>query len=270
MRSDTSTDSFDEDLIKENDYVLLYIDDKRKYILNIKTGNRFSSDKGYIDHDELIGVVYGAEMKLSSGTKAYVLRPTTEDLVFKLFKRPTQVIYPKDIGRILLKLDVEPGKKILEAGVGSGVSTAFLAKYVAPNGKIYGYEIREDFAKIAMRNISLLGLEKYVEIKIKDIGEGVDEKDLDAALIDLPDPWRVLDVIYDALKPGAPTVFFLPTMNQVIKLFDELSSSTKWVAIEIEEIIERIYEAKKNAIRPRIRMIGHTGYIVSTRKILST
>ncbi len=269
VKSDTSTDTSNTHIIKENDYVLLYVDERRRHLFRVRSGHRFSSDKGFVDHEKLLGIVYGAEITLSSGAKAYVLNPTTEDIVFKLFKRPTQVIYPKDIGRIILKLDVGPGKRILEAGVGSGVSTAFLAKYVAPNGKIYGYEIREDFAKIAMRNISLLGLEKYVEIKIKDISEGVEERDLDAALIDLPDPWRVLDVLYSALRPGAPVVFFLPTMNQVIKLFDELSSSTKWIAVEIEEILERIYETKKNAIRPKVKMIGHTGYIVSARKILN-
>lgn len=269
MKSDTGADlSNAANLIRENEYVFLYIDNKRRHVFRIERGNRFFSDKGFIDHEKLIGLKYGSSIELSSGARGFITRPTTEDLVFKLFKRPTQVLYPKDIGRIILKLDVSPGKRILESGVGSGVSTAFLARYVAPDGRVYGYEIREDFARVAISNLSRIGLDKYVEIKTRDIASGVDERDLDAALIDLPDPWRVLEVIHDSLRPGAPVVFFVPTIDQVVKLVNELLASDKWIMIETEEILERTYEVKRGAIRPRSRMIGHTGFIVSARKIL--
>ncbi|MEM0260043.1 MAG: tRNA (adenine-N1)-methyltransferase [Sulfolobales archaeon] len=257
-----------EKFVNEGDLILLYIDQRRKYVLKTSSQARFGSDRGYIDHRNIIGRIYGSAVETSVGFRAYILKPTLEDLAYKIFKRPTQVLYPKDLGLILLKLDVSPGKRFLEAGVGSGVATAFLARSVAPNGKIYGYEIREDLAQIAIENLRKLGLDPYVEIKIRDIAEGVDEKDLDGALIDLPDPWRVTESVYTALRESAPVVFFIPTINQLNKLIDALLSEEKWIDISAHEILERRYEIKKESVRPSTRMIGHTGYIVCARKIL--
>jgi tRNA (adenine57-N1/adenine58-N1)-methyltransferase len=268
MKNDTSTDLC-EDVVCEERHVLIYIDERRRYVIKIRRGERFSSDKGYIDHDDLIGLSYGSQIKLSSGVKAYVLKPSLEDLVYKIFRRPTQVLYPKDLGLILVMLDLSSGKRVLEAGVGSGVATAFLARAVAPNGRVYGYEIREDFAETALDNLSKIGLDRYVEIKIRDVSKGVDEKDLDAALIDLSNPWDVTEVVYEALRPGAPVIFFLPTINQVEKLLNKLYLDNKWILPKLVELLEREYETKTGALRPKTVMISHTGYLIYTRKILN-
>ncbi|MEZ0290388.1 MAG: tRNA (adenine-N1)-methyltransferase [Sulfolobales archaeon] len=255
-------------LIRENDYVMLYIDSKRRHIVKIESGKRFDSDRGVISHSEMIGRFYGSIVKTSLGAEVYLIRPTLEDLIYRIFRRPTQVLYPKDIGLIMIKLDAWEGKRFLEAGVGSGVSTAFLARSVAPTGRVYGYEIREDLARIALENLRRLNLDKYAEIKIRDVAEGVDERDLDGALIDLPDPWRVVDSVYNAIRESAPVVFFVPTVNQLNKLIDALLSDERWIDIEVYELLERKYEVKRNAVRPSARMIGHTGYIIRARKAL--
>lgn len=254
--------------IAEGSWALLYIDSRRKKAIRISSGAKYSSDKGVIDLGSLIGATYGVKVTTSIGAEAYVYRPTTWDLVYSVFSRPTQVIYPKDAGYIILLLDISPGKKILEIGVGSGVMTAFMANLVRPDGRVYAYEVREDIARIAIENLRRIGLDRYVELRVRDAVQGVDERDLDGALIDMADPWRVVDSVYRALKPGSPAVFFVPTYNQLIKIYTALTEHGGWGYVRCVEILERPIELKENAVRPSTRMIAHTGFIVSARKHL--
>lgn len=254
--------------IAEGSWALIYIDNKRRKTIRISSGARYSSDKGIIDLGSLIGSPYGVKVSTSTGVKAYVYRPTTWDLVYSVFSRPTQVIYPKDAGYAILLLDISPGKKVLEIGVGSGVMTAFMANLVRPDGRVYAYEAREDIAMKAMDNLRKIGLDRYVELRVRDATKGIEERDLDAAFIDMGDPWRVIDNIYIALKPGSPAVFFVPTYNQLLKLYSALAEHGGWGYIRSVEILERPIELKENAARPSTRMIAHTGFIVAARKHL--
>lgn len=252
----------------EGSWALLYIDRKRIKIIRISSNARYSSDKGTIDLNKLIGSIYGVRITSSTGAEAYVYKPTTLDLAYSVFSRPTQVIYPKDAGYSILMLDISPGKRVLEIGVGSGVMTAFMANLVRPGGKIYAYEAREDIAKAALENLRKIGLDSYVELKVRDATKGVEESDLDAAFIDIGDPWRIVGEVYRALKPGSPAAFFIPTYNQLIKLHMALAEHRGWGYISCVEILERSIELRENAVRPSTRMIAHTGFIVSARKHL--
>lgn len=246
----------------------MYIDRRRRKVLSVRPGNVYSSDKGVIDLGRLIGSRYGSRILTSTGTKVYIYRPLITDLVYGVFSRPTQVIYPKDAGYIVIALDISPGKRVLEIGMGSGAMTALMANLVKPDGKIYSYEIREDVAKNAAENLRRIGLDRYVEIRVRDATEGIYEKDIDAAFIDMGDPWRVVDNVYEALKPGSPAAFFIPTFEQVSKLYRALITHDGWGYIKCVELIERPIELKENATRPSTRMVGHTGYIVIARKHL--
>ncbi len=256
------------DRIGEGTEVVVYIDRRRKWVVKIEKGKVFGSDRGVARHDDIIGKPFGSSIELSAGFRAYLFKPLLIDYLEKGFARKTQVLYPKDMGLIVLLLGVGPGSRVLEAGIGSGFMTAVLANIVRPSGKVYAYEVREEFAKVAMRNLERIGLDKFVEIRIRDIKLGVDEKDLDAALLDMPDPWDALRVVHEALKPSAPIVFFLPTASQVDKLLTKLHEFGGFKDIRVLETMLREYRPVPGALRPETTMVGHTGYIVFARKIL--
>jgi tRNA (adenine57-N1/adenine58-N1)-methyltransferase len=255
-------------IIDEGSWILLYIDRKRKKVLRVNRGRVFSSDRGSIELGSIIGMSYGVEISTSVGVKARIYRPSITDLIYSIFSRPTQVIYPKDAGYIVLMLDISPGKRVLEIGMGSGVMTAYMANLVKPDGRVYAYEIREDIARAALENLRKIGLDRYVEVKVRDASQGVDESDVDAAFIDMGDPWKVIDVVFKALKPGSQAAFFIPTFEQVSKLYSSLISHEGWGDIRGVELIERPIDLKEGAVRPSTRMIGHTGYIIIARKHL--
>ncbi|HDI75359.1 MAG TPA: methyltransferase domain-containing protein, partial [Thermoprotei archaeon] len=160
---------------------------------------------------------------------------------------------------------VGPGSIVVEAGTGSGFLTAALAYYVRPDGRVYSYEIRRDFLEIARKNLSLCGLLPYVDLKHKDIVDGIDEKNVDAVILDMPNPWDVVPHAKEALKDGGVFVSFLPTINQVEKIVEKLIHENFLDVLTIETLLRKI-KVKKGETRPETFMIGHTGYIVFARK----
>jgi len=254
------------DVINEGDCILLYLDGRRSFLVEA-TDRIFHTHRGYLKLKELIGQPYGTRVKSSMGVEFIVLKPALRELVLKKFRRPTQIVYPKDVGLILTYTGIGPGFRVAEAGVGSGALTAFLAYYVRPTGKVYGYEVRSDFIKIARKNLSYTGLMDYIELKLKDVREGFDEKDLDAVVLDLPTPWEVVPKAYDALKNGGILVSFSPTINQVEKTV-EAARMHGFTSIEAVECLERHLKVKVGETRPETVMVGHTGYLVFARKSL--
>ena len=253
--------------VEEGKEVLIYIDRRRRWIVRVRRGGYTGSDYGPILHDDVVGKGFGTSVRLKLGKKAFILPPLLIDYLERGFKRRTQVIYPKDLGLIIVLLGVGPGSRILEAGIGSGFATSVLANIVRPDGRVYAYEVRSEFAEIAIENLRRVGLDKYVELKLKDVRE-VEERDLDAALLDMPSPWEALDAVHRALKPGAPIVFFLPTVNQVIRMVSALKSHGGFIDIRCFETLLREYQVIPDAVRPESFMVGHTGYIVFARKVL--
>jgi tRNA (adenine57-N1/adenine58-N1)-methyltransferase len=245
------------------DYVLLILDIKRKYLIKVREDGELHTHKGIIKHSDLIGIPYGSFISSSMGYKFYIAKPTIRDYIEK-FTRRTQIIYPKDAAYILVLGNIGPGSRVVEAGTGSGALTCMLANAVRPDGHVYSYEIREEFLKEAEKNIEKVGLKNWITLKLKDITKGIDEKDVDAIVLDMPDPWLVIDEAKKALKGSAPLISFLPTVNQLIKFLPHLKEKG-FFDIHAIELIEREYQAEPDKLRPRNVIIGHTGYIIYAR-----
>lgn len=252
--------------MSEGDLVLLYIDERRSRLFRVKRGIIISTDKGAVRSDDVIGKEWGSIIKLSTGAKAYILRPTLMDTIMKGYRRVTQVIYPKDLSLILLLSGIGQGSKVIESGVGTGFLTTVLAHYVGDEGHVYGYEIRKEFAEAALKNLRLAGLSNRVTIKVKDIKEGIDESGLDAAFLDLPDPWDALEHVHKALKPSAPTLIFVPSVNQIIKTLHALLKMD-FVDIHVYETLLREYQHDPDALRPQTLSVTHTGYVIFARTV---
>jgi len=250
--------------ILEGEDVLLYLDRKRTYLVRVEKGKSFHTHKGFIQLDDLVGKDFGTRITSSMGVEFVALKPTLRDYVFKM-QRKTQISYPKDIALILMFSGVGPGSRVVEAGTGTGALTSALAFYVKPAGRIYSYEIRREFMDIALKNLKRAGVSEYVDLKNKDITEGVDEKDLDAVILDMATPWLVVPNAYSALKGSGVLVSFSPTIDQVLKTVEALKEEG-FVDIETIECLVRGMQVERDKTRPQTLMTGHTGYITFARK----
>ncbi len=253
------------DVARENDLVYLMSRDRKSFIVRLEPGAELQTHRGVIKHDDLIGQPLGREVQSHLGYPFLVLEPSTHDLILDL-KRITQIMYPKDIGYVLLKMNVGPGKRVVEAGTGSGGLTLALARAVMPTGRIYSYEVRPDVLRLATKNLERLGLLPFVELKERDIAEGFDEAEVDALFLDLPTPWDYLAQARAALKSGGYFGALLPTTNQVVRLIGALPEHG-FAAVEVEELLLRSYKAVPARLRPMDRMVAHTGYLIFARKI---
>ncbi len=253
-------------IAEEKDLVLLIGRDRKQFIVRLGAGGQLQTHRGFINHDDLLGQPLGREIHSHIGYPFVVLEPSTFDLVTKL-KRITQIMYPKDIGYVLLKLNVTSGSRVVEAGTGSGGLTLALTRTVRPGGRVYSYETRHDISDLAQKNLKALGLAEDVEFKVRDIAEGFDEKDVDALFLDVRRPWVYLSQVVEALKDGGFFGAILPTTNQVVELVRSLEQQGTFGPIEVEEILVRPYKAVPGRLRPMDRMVAHTGYLIFARKV---
>jgi len=251
--------------IAEGDNVLLYLKQRKTYMVKVEAGKTFHTHKGYVKFDDMTGKSYGSKITSNLGTEFVVLRPQLRDYVMKS-ARQTQINYPKDIALIVLFSDIGPGSRVAEAGTGTGALTTALANYVRPSGMIYSYEIREEFQSIAEKNLKRASLLDYVTLKNKDITEGIDEADLDAVVLDLATPWLVIHHAHKALKPCGAIVSFSPTIDQVVRVVEALDEEG-FVDVETVECIMRGMQVERGKTRPHTLMTGHTGYITYARKV---
>ncbi|MEM3531049.1 MAG: tRNA (adenine-N1)-methyltransferase [Nitrososphaerales archaeon] len=254
-----------ENYVKVGDNVLIYFTNKKKWLVKVSTDAKFHTHLGYIELSSIIGKEYGASIKTSSGERLWILKPTIIDLICKA-ERKTQIVYPKDLGMIAAITGISSGSIVVEAGTGSGALTTFLANLVKPNGHVFSYEIRPEFIEIAKRNIDRAGLSDFVTIKLADAKKGFNEKNVDAVIIDLGDPWTLVREAWIALKGGGFIASISPTMNQVEKFVTELIN-TGFVNIESLELLLRNLEARTGMTRPSFRMVGHTAYLTFARKV---
>jgi tRNA (adenine57-N1/adenine58-N1)-methyltransferase len=179
--------------------------------------------------------------------------------------RGAQVIYPKDLGPILMFADIFPGAHVLESGMGSGALTTALLRAVGPSGRITGYEIRDDFATRAVANVhGFLGADVPLETHVRDIYEGIDERGIDRLLLDLPEPWRVVKHAVVALRSGGILLAYLPTILQVGRLREELATAP-FAMVETLEVLHRGWHVEGQSIRPDHRMVAHTGFLTVAR-----
>jgi len=243
--------------------VLLFDSKGRRYLVNLVGGGEFHTHSGPVMHDALIGLEEGTVVRSSRGARYTAVRPTLAEVVLKM-PRGAQVIYPKDLGPILILADIFPGARLFESGLGSGALSMALLRAGA---EITGYELREEFAERARANVAgFLGasaLERY-HVHIRDAYDGIDEVGLDRVVLDLPEPWRVVKAAEGALRPGGILLSYLPTIGQVATLREALDASGFGMA-ETVEVLQRSWHIEGQSVRPDHRMVAHTGFLTSAR-----
>jgi tRNA (adenine57-N1/adenine58-N1)-methyltransferase len=252
--------------IREGDNVLLYLNPRRTYLVRAEKGKSLHTHKGYVQYDSLIGKGYGTRTTSNLGVEFVALQPSLKDFIFKTQRR-TQIMYPKDIALIVMFSGIGPGSRVVEAGTGAGALTTALAHYVKPTGRVYSYEIREEFIQTALRNLEKGSVAKFVEVKNEDITLGIAETNVDAVILDLATPWLVVPHAYSALKGSGAVVSFSPTIDQIVKTVEALRES-EFVDIETIETLLRGMQTERGKTRPETLMTAHTGYITFARKSL--
>jgi len=246
---------------------VLLIDRRGKRYLVTVGEREFHTDLGILNLGELLEKNYGETILSHKGEEFKILKPSLRDYIEKM-KRGPQIVHPKDAGIIITYAGISPGDFVVEAGVGSGALTIYLANAVGPMGKVVSYEVREDFARIAERNITEIGFGERVKIKLKDIYEGIDERRVDHVVLDLPQPERVLPHAVKALKPGGFFVAYTPCANQVHRFYRALEEYREhFYKPQTVDVLVVEHEIKRECFRPRTMNMLHTGYITFLRKL---
>ena len=253
-------------LTKVDDLVLLVTGGGKRHLLRLKAGRQFHSHLGQIKHDDLLNLPYGTTVYSHLGHALLLLEPSLDDRITRI-KRNTQIIYPKDAAMIVQRLNLRAGSRVIEAGTGSGGLAIALAWSVAPSGRVYSYEVRDEHVRVARSNLEKMGLLPYVELHNASILEGFQQTDADALVLDLRTPWLFLEQVRAALRPGAFFAALVPTTNQVSALLHGLERSG-FADIGVEEILVRKYKPVPDRLRPDDTMVGHTGFLISARPIV--
>jgi tRNA (adenine57-N1/adenine58-N1)-methyltransferase len=248
------------------DLVELVSPSNKIFFFRLTPGGVLQTHRGVVYFDKLAGLPWGSQVYSHTGSSFFMLQPALGDLL-KETKRNTQIMYPKDIGFILVTMGIGPGTQVIEAGTGSGAFTTALAWAVGSQGKVYSYEIRPEMQNLARKNLDRLGLLDRVELKLRDISEGFDERGMDALFLDVQNPFDYIPQARDALKPGGYFGCIAPTMNQVSRILTALFRS-HFAFVDVAEILLRYYKPVPERLRPTDRMVAHTGYLVFGRPML--
>ena len=260
----------DPDLISEGDRVLLFLDERRSWLIQVKENSPpFHTHAGIVEISSLLGRKFGDSVQTTLGDSIRILRPLTIDYIMKSERR-TQIVYPKDFAYIVARSGIRSGSKVLECGTGSGALTSYFASIVAPQGIVRTFEEREDFFSIAKKNLQKAGLSEYVKFENANIlnSQNLESSTYDLALLDTGDPWSLLEMAHKALRGSGIAFAICPTTNQLEKT--AIAMKEMFCDIESAEIMFRRIEAREGKTRPSMRMIGHTCYLISGRKILRT
>jgi tRNA (adenine57-N1/adenine58-N1)-methyltransferase len=256
--------------LEAGERVLLTDTRDRRYLIVLATGKQFHSHLGAIEHDELIGAPEGSMVRTTNGATLTAFRPTLSDFVLKM-KRGAQVIYPKDIGLILIYADVFPGATVVEAGTGSGSLTLALSRAVGSEGRVISYELRQDHHDQAAENINAWyegsgGKPENLDLRVGDLFEGVPETGVDRMILDLPEPWHAIGTVTESLAPGGVFCCYLPTIPQVSQTVEAMRRARFSFLTTLEGLV-RTWNIEGQSVRPDHRMVAHTGFIVTGRKL---
>ena len=243
----------------------------RKHTIVLEPGREFHTNHGSIKHDELIGIPEGSTVK-STGNMVYLaLRPLLLDFVLSM-PRGAAVVYPKDAAAIVGLADIFPGAVVVEAGVGSGALSCSLLRAVGKDGYLHSFERREDFAKIAQKNVTnfFRGLPENWSVTLGDLQDEVTnlpEASVDRVVLDMLAPWECIDGIAHVLRPGGVVIAYVATTTQMSKFVEDLRADKRWTNPEGQELIQRPWHLEGLAVRPNHRMQGHTGFLVTARRL---
>jgi tRNA (adenine57-N1/adenine58-N1)-methyltransferase len=246
------------------DLAQLITEQDQHFIFTLQPGTKVQSHLGIVTHDELIGLPWGSRVQSHLGKFFALLQPQLDDLLRDI-PRQTQIMYPKDIGYVLVTLGVGPGSLVLEAGTGSGALTTAFAYMVGSEGRVISYERKAKVSQLAQENLKRYGLDQRVQFKCQDLADGIPERNLHAVFLDLPDPENYIHLVRPTLIPGGILGCLLPTTNQVSTLITALKQNN-FDKIEVSEILHRYYKPIATRLRPVDKMVSHTGYLIFTRK----
>ena len=253
----------DPNLFRPGELALLLDRKSRRYMVTLKEDDTFHSHLGRLQHDQLIGGSVGGWYRTDRGHTLLAVRPTLGDYVRQMPRGP-QIIYQKDLGNIVSFADIFPGATVIEGGLGSGALTAALLRAVGPEGRVITYEIDESVLPKAMRNISrVIPDASNLEVKIGSIYEGIEERDVDRVVLDVPEPWQAVGTIADALVMGGVMLSFLPTILQVHRLGGALEQDGRYQLVEFMETLLRTWHVTERSVRPDHRMVAHSGFLTT-------
>lgn len=245
----------------------LLLDDKgRKYLLRLRSTGTFQYHRGRLAHADIIGRPEGTRFTSSNGAPLVGVRPRLADYVLKMRRGP-QVVYPKDLGPILVYADIRPGATVLEAGTGSGAATLALVRAVGPTGRVISCELREDHAARGRANIERYfgSIPDHLDLRVGDVREIAAEVCHDRLVLDLAEPWQVIPAAAKTLRPGGLVAGYVPTVPQVDRFHSTLESSERFVDVETFEILLRTWHVAGRSVRPDHGMVGHTGFVTTAR-----
>ena len=240
----------------------------RHHTITLQPGQQFHTHKGSFEHEALIGQPEGTVVVSTGGTAYLALRPLLADYVLSM-PRGAAVIYPKDAAQIVAMVDVFPGARVVEAGVGSGALTCSLLRAVGPTGLVHSYERREDFAQVARRNVERFmgGVHPAWRLTVADLTEALEDRDVDRVVLDMLSPWECVDVVAGALVPGGVLCAYVATTTQLSRVVESVRAHGGFTEPSAWESMVRTWHVEGLAVRPDHRMIGHTGFLVTARRL---
>lgn len=253
--------------LQPGERVVLIDDRGRRLLIRLEAGQSFHFHGGIVPHDLIIGAPDGVQVHSTTGAALICVRPRLADFILKM-GRGAQVIYPKDIGPILVYSDVFPGARVLEAGTGSGALTMALCRAVGPEGLVVSYEVRPEHLDVARANIEAFfgKLPAWLDLRLGDVREAAAaDEPFDRLLLDLPEPWGILETAETALAPSGILCAYLPTTGQVQQLVAGLQDAS-YGEIETFEVMLRTWHVTPVSVRPDHRMVGHTGFVTIARR----
>lgn len=250
---------------QSGDLAMLVASKGKQFIIRLDPDQMLQTHRGILQHQNLIGLPWGTTVASHTGQEFLVLQPSLRDILLHT-KRQSQIIYPKEIGYILLRLSIAPGVPVVEAGTGSGALTTALAWAVGAQGTVYSYDRREDMLELAGRNLERVGLRDRVDLKHLDIEAGFAEDGVGSLFLDLPHAHRYLRQAHATMANGGILGAIFPTANQVSRFLIELEGQ-HFALPDVCEIMLRFYKPNPQRLRPTDRMVAHTGYLVFARAV---
>lgn len=248
---------------------VLLIDDKdKRFLVKLTDGARFEYHRGIVQHTDIVAAGEGTLVVSTGGGRLTVLRPRLADFLLKM-PRGAQVVYPKDIGPILVWADIGPGQTVLEAGTGSGALSIALARAIGPTGRLVTVERRDDHAVTAVKSITRWfgEIPAWVEMRSGEVEDAVADVSPDRMVLDLPEPWHAARMASRFMPPGGILCAYIPTIPQVQQLVEVLREAECWIEIEVSEHLYRTWNVSGRSVRPDHQMVGHTGFLVIARKV---
>jgi tRNA (adenine57-N1/adenine58-N1)-methyltransferase len=238
------------------------------YSFTITPGKEWHTHKGWITHDELIGMPEGSVVSTTAGLKFTAFKPLLADYVLTM-PRGATIVYPKDAAMIVGVADIYPGSRVLEAGVGSGALTISLLRATGPTGKVHSVERRADFAENARSNVDSYfeGAPANWSLIVGDLQDQSFESEFDRVVLDMLAPWECVDIAARALRPGGVFLAYVATTTQLSATAEALKEDGRFTEPESSETMVRGWHHEGLAVRPQQRMIGHTGFLIQSRRM---